>query len=54
VFKSMSTRPCNQNNNVSERKIWQASFYDEVIRNEGMYKSIWKYIDENPARWIED
>jgi len=54
VFKSMSTRLCNQNDNVEGRKIWQTSFYDEVIRNEQMYQAIWRYIDENPIKWVED
>ncbi|MCL2377366.1 MAG: transposase [Defluviitaleaceae bacterium] len=54
VFKPMSTRLCNQDDNVTGRQIWQASFYDEIIRDERMYQNIWKYIDENPAKWAED
>jgi len=34
--------------------IWQKSFHDHVVRNEEDYLSIWKYIDENPAKWAED
>ena len=34
--------------------IWQASFYDHVIRTEADYLRIWQYIDENPAHWAED
>ncbi|MCL2420997.1 MAG: hypothetical protein FWD03_03995 [Defluviitaleaceae bacterium] len=34
--------------------IWQPRFYDHIIRNEVDYQRIWQYIDENPARWVED
>ena len=34
--------------------IWQKLFYDEIIRNEQAYRSIWQYIDENPTKWAED
>jgi hypothetical protein len=34
--------------------IWQPRFHDHIIRNEADYQRIWKYIDENPARWNED
>ena len=54
VFKSMSTRLCNQLDNVINRKIWQSSFHDHVIRNEADYLRIWQYIDENPMRWHDD
>ena len=35
-------------------KLWQASFYDHVIRDEQDYFIRLKYIDENPAKWAED
>ena len=34
--------------------MWQKSFYDEIIRNEEAYQNIWRYIDNNPAKWAED
>ena len=34
--------------------IWQARSYDHVVRNEDDYRKIWAYIDENPAKWMED
>lgn len=37
-----------------EKKIWQKSFYDHIIRNEKGYLEIWQYIDENPYKWHED
>jgi len=40
--------------NVQGRKIWQASFYEEVIRCESAYLQIWDYIDGNPSKWLDD
>jgi len=37
-----------------EKKIWQKSFYDHIIRNEKSYLDVWQYIDENPLKWQED
>ena len=34
--------------------IWQSGFHDHIIRNEAGYQRIWQYIDENPARWMDD
>ena len=33
---------------------WQSRFHDEIIRNEEAYQNIWRYIDNNPAKWAED
>ena len=33
---------------------WQKSFHDRIIRNEREYQTIWRYIDENPSRLVED
>ncbi len=32
--------------------LWQKSFYDTVIRDEQMYQEKWKYIDENPLKYV--
>ena len=34
--------------------VFQRSFYDHVIRNENDYREIWEYIENNPAKWLED
>ena len=52
TFKSLSTRLCNQYDGVAGRKIWQTSFYEEIIRNETAYLEIWDYINTNPLREI--
>ena len=35
-------------------RIWQRSYYDHVIRNEADYLRICRYIEENPAKWMDD
>ena len=34
------------------RPLWQASFYDHIIRGERDYYEIWQYIENNPLRWL--
>ncbi|MBQ7039089.1 MAG: hypothetical protein IJN39_00815 [Clostridia bacterium] len=37
-----------------EKKIWQRSFHDHIIRNEKDYLKIWEYIDTNVINWDKD
>ena len=46
-LKRTVTLSCGEN-------IWQRSFHDHIIRNEGDYLRIWDYIHTNPAKWRED
>ena len=34
------------------KKLWQKSYYDHVIRNQQGYQEIWEYIENNPAKWM--
>ena len=34
--------------------IWQRSYHDHIIRNEQDYCRIAEYIENNPAKWMED
>ena len=34
--------------------LWQRGYHDHVIRNTQDYHMHWKYIDENPLKWLED
>ena len=34
------------------RPIWQKSFYEHVIRNRQDYDEIWKYIENNPLKYL--
>ena len=52
AYKSLTTRACNLLMQTPGRKLFQTSFYDSVIRNEKMYQQCWKYIDENPEKWL--
>ena len=54
-FKSTATRLYNtQVSSADMNKLWQSSFYDEIIRNEEMLYDIRKYILGNPSKWMED
>lgn len=34
--------------------LFQRSFHDHIIRDEGDYQMIWQYIDQNPLKWELD
>ena len=50
-FVSTLKRFCHRD---AGKEIFQRSYHDHVIRDEEDYLKIWKYIDNNPARWQED
>ena len=35
-----------------DKKLWQKSYYDHVIRNQQDYDETWTYIENNPAKWM--
>ena len=35
-----------------DKKLWQKSYYDHVIRNQQDYDEIWQYIENNPSKWF--
>lgn len=35
-----------------EKKLWQKSYYDHVIRNQQDYNETWEYIENNPTKWM--
>ena len=41
-------------NREAGRALFQRSYYDHVIRNEKDFLVHWEYIENNPARWLED
>ena len=47
AFKSLVTKRIGES-------IWQESYYDHIIRNEADYQEKWQYIENNPAKWVED
>lgn len=52
AFKSITTRLCNKAAPIPQ--LFQRSFYDHVIRSESDYLEIARYINENPAKWMQD
>ena len=53
-FKSIVTKRINHLQNVAGRPIWQRNYYEHVIRNDREWDNIHRYIDSNPAMWVED
>ena len=56
-FKTMTTNAYIQavkNGTVPpfDKKLWQKSYYDHVIRNQQDYDETWQYIENNPAKWM--
>ena len=45
TFKRFCNKEYGQN-------IWQARYYDHVIRNQQDYDEIWQYIENNPRKWL--
>ena len=37
-----------------ELQLWQNGYYEHVIRNEKDHLEICEYMENNPARWVED
>lgn len=35
-----------------DKKLWQKSYYDHVIRNQQDYDETWQYIENNPTKWM--
>ena len=50
-FVSTFKRFCNKK---YMENIWQRSYYDHIIRDDEDYFKIWNYINNNPAKWLED
>lgn len=36
-----------------EKKLWQKSYYDHVIRNQQDYNEVWEYVENNPNKWLQ-
>ncbi len=51
-YKSGVSR--NIHEQLPNLRVWQKSFYDEIIRNDQHYQRVWNYIDGNPSKWTED
>ena len=38
----------------SDKKLWQRSYFDRKIRDDNEFKNHWMYIENNPAKWVDD
>ena len=52
AFKSLTTRICNKQFGTPGKKLFQTSFYDEIIENENHYLEAWQYIENNPLKYL--
>ena len=53
-FKSVTARKINCIKQESATGVWQRSYYERVIRNEGELNAIRQYIENNPLKWALD
>jgi putative transposase len=53
-FKSTSTRMVNEYRNRHGERLWQAGYYDRIIRNENELFNVRNYIQCNPIAWDKD
>ncbi len=37
-----------------DRQVWQAGYHDHICRNEADYQRIYRYIETNPSKWLQD
>ncbi len=52
AFKSLTTRICNKQFDTPGKKLFQVSFYDEILENENHYLEAWQYIENNPLKFL--
>lgn len=51
-YKYQVTKQINLQYGQQGEQIFQRSYYDHVIRNQQDYDEIWKYIENNPRKWL--
>ena len=52
TYKSLTTRECKKLG--FDGRLFQASFYEHIIRGNKDYDAVMKYVYENPVRWYYD
>lgn len=53
-FKMNSAKQVNLVQRTSGRPVWQAGYYDHIIRNDADLHRIRTYIATNPLQWALD
>jgi putative transposase len=54
ALKSYSARRINELRRMHGNPVWQRSYYDRIIRNEGELHDMMQYILSNPMNWQAD
>lgn len=54
AFKSFSARQINLHRGIAGVPVWQRSFYERILRDEGEWDRARKYILQNPQNWQDD
>jgi REP element-mobilizing transposase RayT len=50
-YKSAVAKRANALRGTPGAAVWQRSYYEHVVRDEGELQGIRQYIAENPSRW---
>ena len=53
-FKAYTTKLINAKRGTPQQKLWQANYYERIIRNERELSKFRLYIANNPAQWELD
>ena len=53
-YKSAVTKQINELRDMLGVPIWQRNYYEHIIRSERAYKTIYRYIINNPQKWMAD
>jgi putative transposase len=53
-FKGAATRRVNLLRNAPGGRLWQANYFEHVVRSEGDLTRIRRYIRANPDTWVHD
>ena len=54
AYKSAVTYAIHALQGSNELPVWQRNFFEHIIRNDEEYRRIQRYIESNPAKWVED
>jgi REP element-mobilizing transposase RayT len=54
ALKTFSARRINELRGTKGNPVWQRGYYDRIIRNDSELHRLRRYIENNPARWLED
>jgi len=53
-YKASVSFRVNAMRGITHPPIWLCNYYEHIIRDYKEYSEIWKYVQENPRRWIDD